>query len=291
MLLGSAPFSLVGVALSTWLSHRYGDGFEDAAGIILGIALIAGHRLRGEDVLTGRAKSDSPFLLQRSDRWIAFLLGVAGGFVVGLTSVGSGTFFGLVMLLVFPLTAAKVVGTDIFHAAALLGRGRRPSRRGQRRPRGDRLAADRLDPRRAARQPGLGQPSSGRCGWGSRRRSLAGLKLAEVPGAEVVILAVLCVVAVALLTARRPEGAQRLNEAGAGRDRSGHDSTLSREPSVEWRATDGRWRRPSISPIASVAANSASSQTTRTRRHHNQREDPDHGLVEGARASTTGMFR
>jgi uncharacterized protein len=43
-----------------------------------------------------------------------------GGFIVGLTSVGSGTFFALVMLLVFPLTAVKIVGTDIFHAAALL---------------------------------------------------------------------------------------------------------------------------------------------------------------------------
>jgi uncharacterized membrane protein YfcA len=51
---------------------------------------------------------------------IAFVLGLSGGFVVGLTSVGSGTFFGLVMLIAFPLTAAKIVGTDIFHAAALL---------------------------------------------------------------------------------------------------------------------------------------------------------------------------
>jgi uncharacterized membrane protein YfcA len=42
------------------------------------------------------------------------------GFVVGLTSVGSGTFFGLVMVLVYPLTVPKIVGTDIFHAAALL---------------------------------------------------------------------------------------------------------------------------------------------------------------------------
>src|SRR5439155_2975563 len=41
-------------------------------------------------------------------------------FVVGLTSVGSGTFFGLVMVLVYPLTLPKIVGTDIFHAAALL---------------------------------------------------------------------------------------------------------------------------------------------------------------------------
>jgi uncharacterized membrane protein YfcA len=42
------------------------------------------------------------------------------GFIVGLTSVGSGTFFGLVMVMVYPLTIAKIVGTDIFHASALL---------------------------------------------------------------------------------------------------------------------------------------------------------------------------
>ena len=45
---------------------------------------------------------------------------LVGGFIVGLTSVGSGTFFGLTMLFVFPLRAHKVVGTDILHAAALL---------------------------------------------------------------------------------------------------------------------------------------------------------------------------
>jgi uncharacterized membrane protein YfcA len=47
-------------------------------------------------------------------------MGAVFGFVVGLTSVGSGTFFGLVMVLVYPLTMPKIVGTDIFHAAALL---------------------------------------------------------------------------------------------------------------------------------------------------------------------------
>ena len=47
-------------------------------------------------------------------------MGAVFGFVVGLTSVGSGTFFGLMMVLVYPLTMAKIVGTDIFHAAALL---------------------------------------------------------------------------------------------------------------------------------------------------------------------------
>ena len=51
---------------------------------------------------------------------IAIVIGALGGFVVGLTSVGSGTFFGLAMLFVYPLTAQKIVGTDMFHAAVLL---------------------------------------------------------------------------------------------------------------------------------------------------------------------------
>ena len=43
------------------------------------------------------------------------------GFVVGLTSVGSGTFFGLAMLVFFPTLAAhRIVGTDLLHAAMLL---------------------------------------------------------------------------------------------------------------------------------------------------------------------------
>src|ERR687895_92221 len=40
MLLGSAPTSLLGVALATWLKHRYGDGFEGVAQGLLGAALV-----------------------------------------------------------------------------------------------------------------------------------------------------------------------------------------------------------------------------------------------------------
>ena len=121
MLLGSAPMSLLGVALATWLKHHYGEGFEDEAGKILGGALILGGiGFALKTFVQGRPKSDAPFILTRRDKLTAVLIGLSGGFIVGLTSVGSGTFFGLLMLLVFPLTAAKMVGTDIFHAAALL---------------------------------------------------------------------------------------------------------------------------------------------------------------------------
>ena len=40
MLLGSAPFSLLGVAVSWWLKKEYGEGYEDTAKAILGIALV-----------------------------------------------------------------------------------------------------------------------------------------------------------------------------------------------------------------------------------------------------------
>src|SRR5206468_12259480 len=69
--------------------------------------------------VSGRA-DDAPFLLARRDKLIAIAIGASCGFVVGLTSVGSGTFFGLAMLLLYPLTAQKIVGTDMSHAAALL---------------------------------------------------------------------------------------------------------------------------------------------------------------------------
>jgi uncharacterized membrane protein YfcA len=57
---------------------------------------------------------DGPFRLTRRDHIAAVLIGLVGGFIVGLTSVGTGVFFGLTLLVVFPLKAHKVVGTDIF---------------------------------------------------------------------------------------------------------------------------------------------------------------------------------
>jgi len=120
MLLGSIPFSIAGVAVAWWLTRRYGDGYEHTAKTILGISLVfCGLGLLAKAFLHS-APEDRPFILGPRDRVIAVTTGVVGGFVVGLTSVGSGTVFGLVMILAFPLTGAKIVGTDIFHAAVLL---------------------------------------------------------------------------------------------------------------------------------------------------------------------------
>jgi uncharacterized membrane protein YfcA len=122
MFLGSGPMSLLGVGLAGWLQHAYGDGVQSAEGYAIGAALILGAvgLVAKTFVHRGVQSTDAPFILRRKDKFRAVVIGAVFGFIVGLTSVGSGTFFGLVMVMVYPLTIAKIVGTDIFHAAALL---------------------------------------------------------------------------------------------------------------------------------------------------------------------------
>ncbi len=54
--------------------------------------------------------------LTRAHKTLAVVIGVVFGFILGLTSVGSGVFFGITLVTLFPLSARRVVGTDLFHA-------------------------------------------------------------------------------------------------------------------------------------------------------------------------------
>ena len=118
MFLGSGPMSLAGVALASALGKdaQKTESYAVGAALVLGgLGLVAKTFIK-----RGVQPSDAPFLLTRRDRVLATTIGAVFGFIVGLTSVGSGTFFGLVMVMIYPLTIPKIVGTDIFHAAALL---------------------------------------------------------------------------------------------------------------------------------------------------------------------------
>jgi uncharacterized membrane protein YfcA len=122
MLVGSVPASLAGVWANEQLTNRYGDGAKSVMGQVLGAALLFGAvgLIAKSLVQTGAPSDDPDWQLTNRDRVAAIIIGLFGGFIVGLTSVGSGVFFGLTLLVVFPLRAHKVVGTDIFHAAVLL---------------------------------------------------------------------------------------------------------------------------------------------------------------------------
>ena len=121
MLVGSAPMSLVGVWTVGYLTDRYGDGVDSVQGRILACALIVGGiGFLAKAIMHPTGPQKQLGHLSNRDRVIAVSIGAVGGFVVGLTSVGSGTLFGLAMLMAFPLSAKIIVGTDIFHAAILL---------------------------------------------------------------------------------------------------------------------------------------------------------------------------
>ena len=121
LFLGSGPSAIAGVAVSWFLRNEISNA-ETVLGYAIGGALIVGGSgfLAKSFVKRGVQPSEGPFIMSRRDKVIAVATGVVFGFVLGLTSVGSGTYFGLVMVLAYPLTMPRIVGTDIFHAAALL---------------------------------------------------------------------------------------------------------------------------------------------------------------------------
>jgi uncharacterized membrane protein YfcA len=118
---GSGPMAVAGVAISYVLRNQISNA-ETILGYVIGAALIGGGGgfLAKSFVKRGIQPSEAPFIMSRRDKLFALTTGAVFGFIVGLTSVGSGTYFGLMMVLVYPLTMPRIVGTDIFHAAALL---------------------------------------------------------------------------------------------------------------------------------------------------------------------------
>lgn len=53
-------------------------------------------------------------------RGLIIFIGAFFGFIVGLTSIGSGSLFALAMLYLFRMSASELVGTDIAHAFLLV---------------------------------------------------------------------------------------------------------------------------------------------------------------------------
>ena len=58
--------------------------------------------------------------MERRHKIAAVVLGASVGFVLGITSAGSGALIAVGLILLFRLTPTRVVGTDVFHAAILL---------------------------------------------------------------------------------------------------------------------------------------------------------------------------
>jgi len=124
MAIGSVPASVAGVYVMGILErHMGGKSFETAmlyllAGAIgftgavtLIRAFFLKHLIAGE-------RTTVP--MRGKHKIAAVLLGLSVGFILGITSAGSGSLIALGLILIFRLTPHRVVGTDIFHAAIVL---------------------------------------------------------------------------------------------------------------------------------------------------------------------------
>ena len=122
MAVGSVPAAVGGVVALKALQHGDKKSFDDTVLITLGaVLMLCGIAMLARLLLTQAvARERERVELTRRDRVVAAFLGLAIGFVLGVTSAGSGALITVVLILVFRLAPRQVVGTDMFHAAILL---------------------------------------------------------------------------------------------------------------------------------------------------------------------------
>jgi uncharacterized protein len=120
--LGSIPASLAGVATVAYVKANYGDLINHILYRAIGSALMmVGVLLIVKVVLhVDAAHRRENITMTRRLKIMTVALGLCTGFIIGFTSVGSGTFLAVFLILFYPLTTDRIIGTDIFHAMILL---------------------------------------------------------------------------------------------------------------------------------------------------------------------------
>jgi uncharacterized membrane protein YfcA len=112
---GSCPGAVLGVVLLDRL------GLDDILlPLIAGALLLTGALVLFRALMSDGANERDSVVLQTRHKVAAVILGSTVGFVLGLTSAGSGTLIAIGLILGFRLAPRRVVGTDVFHAAILL---------------------------------------------------------------------------------------------------------------------------------------------------------------------------
>jgi len=120
---GSIPGAITGVLAIEYIHDRWGSDFDATMLAVLGIALfLVGLSLLVRALFMAHLASQEvdEVLLTPKAKTLAVTFGLVLGVILGMTSVGSGALFGLVLILVYKLTPHRVVGTDVFHAAIVL---------------------------------------------------------------------------------------------------------------------------------------------------------------------------
>ena len=119
--LGSVPGALIG---SYVISHL-GDGVGNLIKVILGVVLLvaaAAMVIRALIAARHRGEVEGAEAARIPVRVVpTFTVGLCGGFIVGMTSVGSGSLMIVALMLLYPMLSGKeLVGTDLVQAVPLV---------------------------------------------------------------------------------------------------------------------------------------------------------------------------
>jgi uncharacterized protein len=123
MAFGSVPAAVGGVYVLEAIKRHYGAQFDDVMLTAVACALLfTGLAVMARSMFLPALidKEKDRVVMTTRNRLAAVLLGVFVGFVLGVTSAGSGSLIAVGLILLFRLAPKEVVATDVFHAAILL---------------------------------------------------------------------------------------------------------------------------------------------------------------------------
>jgi uncharacterized protein len=126
--LGSIPAGLTGVATLEWIEGSFDA--ETVRSIMITIiaitlVIVGASLIYREFFLPDRSENPKPGTwdgksrMSNRRRAYTVVFGAMGGYLVGLTSIGSGSVMAVILLLLYPIAPAVIVGTDIVHATVL----------------------------------------------------------------------------------------------------------------------------------------------------------------------------
>jgi uncharacterized membrane protein YfcA len=123
MAFGSVPAAVAGVYGLRALEDASGKSFDNTVLTVVAAALMfTGLAVLGRALFLPKVveRERETFVLERRHKLTAMVLGACVGFVLGVTSAGSGSLIAVGLIVLFRLAPRQVVGTDVFHAAILL---------------------------------------------------------------------------------------------------------------------------------------------------------------------------
>ena len=125
--MGSIPAGLLGVATLEWIEGSFDAETVKSIMItiiaitlvLVGASLIIRNFLPERENDPRRGLWDGKSRMSRRRRKYTIVFGAMGGYLVGLTSIGSGSIMAVILLILYPIAPAVIVGTDIAHATVL----------------------------------------------------------------------------------------------------------------------------------------------------------------------------